>query len=114
MWDAATGQEKGALTGHTDNVNSVAFSPDRTTLATGSSDGTILMWDVSPYIALQPLAADFDGDGNVGFPDFLQFAAQVGQSRGDAGFDARFDLDDDGTVGFSDFVIFARSFGQGA
>ncbi|MCE2441511.1 MAG: hypothetical protein J4F39_19065 [Candidatus Latescibacteria bacterium] len=52
-------------------------------------------------------------DGAVGFPDFLRFAAQFGQSRGDAGFDARFDLNGDGTVGFSDFVIFARSFGLG-
>ncbi len=61
----------------------------------------------------EPVTPDFDGDGTVGFPDFLQFASQFGQSQDDAGFDARFDLDSDGTVGFNDFVIFARSFGQG-
>ena len=57
---------------------------------------------------------DFDGDGTVGFSDFLLFASAFGLSQGDAGYDARFDLDGDGTVGFGDFLIFAGSFGQGA
>ena len=60
------------------------------------------------------ITPDFDGDGNVGFSDFLQFASQFGLSQGDAGYDARFDLDGDGAVGFSDFLIFAGSFGEGA
>ncbi|MBE9534235.1 MAG: tetratricopeptide repeat protein [Proteobacteria bacterium] len=33
------------LSGHKDKVNSVAFSPDATCLATASSDGTIKIWD---------------------------------------------------------------------
>ena len=55
--------------------------------------------------------ADFDGDGAVGFTDFLQFAGVFGLTRGDAGYDARYDLDGNGMIGFSDFVIFATSFG---
>ena len=55
--------------------------------------------------------ADFDGDGAVGFTDFLRFAGAFGLSRGDAGHDARYDLDGNGMIGFSDFVIFAGSFG---
>lgn len=55
--------------------------------------------------------ADFDGDGAVGFTDFLRFAGAFGLSRGDAGYDARYDLDGNGMIGFSDFVIFAGSFG---
>ena len=55
---------------------------------------------------------DFDGDGIVGFPDFLQFVAQFGLSQGDAGYDAKYDLDGDGTIGFSDFLIFASDFGK--
>lgn len=54
---------------------------------------------------------DFDGDGTVGFADFIAFAGAFGTSDTDVAFDARFDLDGDGTVGFGDFVIFARSFG---
>ena len=48
----------------------------------------------------QRRSADFDGDGTVGFPDFLLFAGAWGLGRGDAGYDARFDLDDNGTIGF--------------
>ena len=82
-------------------------------MASTSYDGTILLWDVSSRDALQPLAADFDGDGAVGFTDFLQFAAKYGLSWGDAGYDARFDLDGDGEVGARDWWIFQKSFGRG-
>ena len=54
---------------------------------------------------------DFDGDGTVGFPDFLLFGDVFGSSQGDEGYKARFDLDGDGTIGFSDFLIFVDSFG---
>ena len=55
---------------------------------------------------------DFDGDGTVGFSDFIAFAGGFGTSRGDSRYDARFDLDGDGDVGFSDFLIFAGAFGS--
>ena len=102
------------MTGHSGWVNSVAFSPDGKTLASASYDGTILLWNVSSRAALQPLAADFDGDGSVGFSDFLQFVAKYGLSWGDAGYDARFDLDGDGTVGSRDWWIFGKSYGRDA
>jgi WD40 repeat protein len=36
LWDAASGDERAVLRGHTDWVNSVAFSPDGAVLASGS------------------------------------------------------------------------------
>ena len=35
------------LEGHTNTVYSVSFSPDGTTLASGSSDDTVKLWDVA-------------------------------------------------------------------
>ena len=52
------------------------------------------------------LTGDFDGDGSVGFQDFLIFA------QGFGGTDSRFDLDGDGSVGFRDFLVFAQNFGK--
>ena len=42
-----TGQQKAVLKGHTDLVTSVVFSSNGHTLATGSKDGTILLWDIT-------------------------------------------------------------------
>lgn len=55
--------------------------------------------------------ADFDGDGEVGFSDFILFAGKFGSQEGQPGFDSRFDLDGDGAVGFPDFITFAGKFG---
>ena len=48
--------------------------------------------------------ADFDGDGAVGFTDFLLFAEAFGTS------DPIYDLDGDGGVGFPDFLQFVIAF----
>ena len=55
---------------------------------------------------------DFDGDGVVGFADFLLFVAQFGSSEDDEGYDVRFDLDGDGVIGFGDFLILVNAFGK--
>ena len=81
-------------------------------LASRSSDGTVLLWDISSYITPQTPGPDFNGDGRVDLSDFLLFASQFGLSRGDEQYDAKYDLDGDGMIGFADFLIFGRSFGK--
>ncbi|MBY0528552.1 MAG: WD40 domain-containing protein [Gemmataceae bacterium] len=44
--EVATGKERARLTGHLARVLSVAFAADGKTLASGSEDTTILVWDV--------------------------------------------------------------------
>jgi eukaryotic-like serine/threonine-protein kinase len=48
LWDSATGKCLGSLLGHTDKIWGVSISPDGTTLATASSDGTVKLWDARP------------------------------------------------------------------
>lgn len=50
LWDVATQQQIGApLTGHTDSVNDVVFSPDGKYLYSASYDKTIIQWDVATH-----------------------------------------------------------------
>ena len=46
LWDVTTGTARGNLEGHTSKVDSAIFSPDGKTLATGSADNTIRLWDI--------------------------------------------------------------------
>ncbi len=56
-------------------------------------------------------SADFDGNGTIGFEDFLLFANAYGKIVGEyATVFAPFDLDLDGKVGFGDFLIFVQAF----
>ena len=45
LYDVHTSGEINLLAGHTDSVNAMAYSPDSQTLASGSSDKTIRLWD---------------------------------------------------------------------
>ncbi|GAA3039248.1 WD40 repeat domain-containing serine/threonine protein kinase [Streptosporangium longisporum] len=68
VWDAATREATGGpLTGHTDWVRSVAFSPDGKILASGSADSSVIMWDTATWEAT--------GDPLTGHSDWVQSLA---------------------------------------
>jgi WD40 repeat protein len=49
VWDAQTGKRLAALSGHTDEVLAVQFSPDGRLLASGGKDALIKLWDVKTW-----------------------------------------------------------------
>ncbi len=51
LWDVDTGSDLGTLSGHTENIETLVFSHDGKTLASGSRDGTVLLWDWDEIIA---------------------------------------------------------------
>ncbi|MCY4401726.1 MAG: WD40 repeat domain-containing protein [Candidatus Poribacteria bacterium] len=50
LWDVATGENIHTFCGHNSDVQSLAFSPNGTMLASGGFDGTIMVWDLKPYL----------------------------------------------------------------
>ena len=46
LWDTITGEHKITITRHIDDISCLAYSPDGKTIATGSKDGTVLMWEI--------------------------------------------------------------------
>ena len=93
-------------------LNSAVFSTgtDQQSLEIGRGSGVAI--GIAPNSNTP--SSDFDGDGEVGFSDFIAFAQIFGTSSGDARYDARFDLDSSGDVGFPDFIAFAQAFGKPA
>lgn len=50
LWDIATGENIHTFLAHPTDILSINFSPDGELLASGSYDGTILLWDMKPFI----------------------------------------------------------------
>lgn len=70
LWDAATGVQKYALTGHTDWVEDIAFSSDGERLASASGDATIRVWDSATGTHTQTFTGHTGGVNSLAFsPD---------------------------------------------
>ena len=51
LWDLETGGKLSTLTGHTEHITTLIFSHDGNIFASGSEDGTVLLWDWDEVIA---------------------------------------------------------------
>jgi hypothetical protein len=93
-------------------LDSVSFGQQQSDTSVGRlPDGTgsfLALYPPTPGTENLPdgKRVDFDGDGIVGFPDFLMFAKAYNTP------DPRYDLDGSGMVDFPDFLIFALSYGS--
>ena len=101
VWDSQTGVPLRTLTGHTEDVHSVAYSPDGTTLASGGDDGTILLWELTPPEPPQ-LEGDVNADGLVDMFDLVHVIANLDKTGPN---DA--DLNGDGLVDTADLIAVA-------
>ena len=115
LWDPVTREHRHTLTEYTDDIYSVAFSPDGSTLASAGWDGTVLLWDLTsitepppPPVTEPPLVGDINSDGIVNIQDL----AIVGANYGKTGPNAA-DLNGDGIVNIFDLVKVAGALGTG-
>ena len=46
VWDAITGKHSQTLDGHLAGISAISWSPDSQTLASGSDDKSIRLWDI--------------------------------------------------------------------
>jgi WD40 repeat protein len=73
VWDVASGRQLARFKGHTGNLTALAFSPAGARLLTGSTDGTLRIWDLGRETETAEQVAQFvaekgkwrlDADGN--------------------------------------------------
>ena len=110
IYNAQTGEELDLLTGHTSLVHSVSFSPDGNTIASGSWDGTVLLWRLTPTSSEpERIAEDVNDDGIVNIVDLTLVASNFGETGANAA-----DVNGDGVVNIVDLTLVAAAFGNTA
>ncbi|WP_192883602.1 trypsin-like peptidase domain-containing protein [Streptomyces xinghaiensis] len=76
-----TAPSRATLTGHTSPVSSVTVSPDGDTLATGSRDRTVRLWDLRTHRRLATLTGHGRSVGSVAFSPDGKTLASGGEDR---------------------------------
>ena len=94
VWNAHTGEHIRTLSGHTSRVNSVSFSPDGNTIASGSPDGTVLLWELVPSptsnvtLSLSPASLQSPTIGEQ-----ITFSLKIADAENVAGYQATVSYD---------------------
>ena len=113
LWDVATKVELATFLHTSYSVKAVSFSPDGTTLVTGTDDGNVELWDTSGLRQAHleateslPIIADVNSDDSVNILDLILVASQIGTS----GQNLAEDVNRDGVVDIMDLVLVAGMF----
>ncbi len=79
IWDTSSHQLIVSMSGHTDLVNAVAFSPDGKLLASASLEGTIILWDANTHQMLgRPFESDASSISSLAFDPLSDLLAAGG------------------------------------
>jgi WD40 repeat protein len=81
LWDVSEMRVRAALKGHQGQVNTLAFTPDSRTLATGGHDGTVRLWDVATGRELSAIDWEIGAVRAVAFAPNGMLAAAAGDRR---------------------------------
>ena len=101
LYDPNTGSKKQSLSGHSNDVRSVAFHPNGRILASGSEDNTIRIWE--PVNRL-----DVTRNGSVNVNDLVEVAKNYGKTVA-GGANRNADVNGDGRVDINDLNEVARA-----
>jgi WD40 repeat protein/uncharacterized caspase-like protein len=88
LWDVATGNQIGVLTGHGKGVTQVAFSRDGRVLASSSTDNTIKIWDVASSRELRTLTGHTTNIDSIDFSPDSRLLASASDDGGTFLWDA--------------------------
>ena len=109
VWDVKTRELRKTLIGHSHGVHDVAFSADGQTLASGSMDGTVLLWDYNSILNMEDeqeqFVEDVNSDGVVDLQDLIYVVLQFGKT----GTENSADLNNDGVVNIEDLLLVAAA-----
>ena len=96
LWDIVTKNPLYTLTGDRGSVESIAFSRDGKTLASGGRDGRVLLWELTPT----HIKGDVNGDGFVNLIDLDVANSRLGMTGDDTA-----DINDDAVINIADLVL---------
>ena len=122
--DPAADKTIGSFPGHSGHTDTVAINPDGSILASGSADGTVILWDLTPFTSTeQPPPEQSDSvrvvyfqpsdrgaqpgiDANLRtlITDVQQFYAEQMQTHGYEGKTVKFETDENGNVSVHHFT----------